>query len=304
MKAAEQLQARLGSNMQASLGAHRQGRAGGVAALPPGLTGDAGQYRGCVRIKDALAIELERIVPDPEQPRKEFDQEAIDRLARSLTTRGQLIPIRVRWADTMGKYAIVAGERRYRAAIQAGLATLQCIVASGPLTQQEVLQEQLIENCLREDLKPIEQANALRKLMDENGWSAQQVAEELNLSKPAVIKALSLLKLPGSVQEQVEAGHLAPSVAYEISQLDRPQDQAILAEQVTAERLTREEVVSAVKARQAGRTATTRAAKQEVRLNDGTKVSVAGPAAGAGPEAVIQALRQAIKQLQAASRLR
>jgi ParB family transcriptional regulator, chromosome partitioning protein len=297
MKASDRLQAKLGANMQASLGAGRQGQGQGrppsTVSLP---AGEAARYRGCVRVKDALTIDLERIVPDLDQPRKEFDPETIDRLARSLITRGQLMPIRVRWDAEAENYRIVAGERRYRAAVRAGLTSLQCIVASGPLTAGEVLQDQLVENCLREDLKPVEQANALRSLMDANGWSAQQVAEELQLSKPSVVKALALLKLPEAVRDRVDAGTLAPSVAYEISQLPRAEDQSDLAEQTAARGLTRSEVAAAVKAKAAGKSAPV---KREVRLDDGTRITITGPAAAEGIEATVSALRQAAKRLAA-----
>ena len=236
------------------------------------------QFRGGVRMRDAMTIGLDRIAPDPGQPRKEFDPEAIDRLARSLATRGQLMPIRVRWDAIKEQYIIIAGERRYRAAVRAGLAALQCVVAAGGLSEREILQEQLVENCLREDLRPLEQAHALRALMEANGWSAQQVAEELHLSKTAVIKAVSLLRLPESVQELVNAGRIAPSIAYELSQLERPGDQIALAERIAAAGLTRTEVAGMVKAQIAGRpaalatptatataTATARAARGPVR---------------------------------------
>jgi ParB family chromosome partitioning protein len=253
-----------------------------------------------VRIKDALTIELSRIVPDPDQPRKEFDPETIDRLAKSLSTRGQLMPIRVRWDEQAENYRIVAGERRYRAATRAGLSSLQCIVATGPLSAVEVLQDQLVENCLRDDLKPVEQANALRSLMDANGWSAQQVAEELQLSKPSVVKALALLKLPEAVRDQVDAGAIAPSVAYEISQLPRAEDQSALAEQTTTQGLTRSEVVAAVKAKAAGKgMARPSPVKREIRLDDGTRITIAGPAAAAGDDAIVSALRQAARRLAA-----
>jgi ParB family chromosome partitioning protein len=304
MKASERLQTRLAKNMQASLGARPGGNGAGGAGSPlaAGLPNDPGQYRGCVRMRDALAIELDRIVADPDQPRKEFDPESMERLARSLATRGQLMPIRVRWDADLEKYVIVAGERRYRAAVLAGLTSIQCVVATEPLDSREVLQDQLIENCLREDLKPVEQANALRSLMEANSWSAQQVAEELNLSKPAVIKALSLLRLPGEVQSRVDSGAIAPSVAYEISQLDRAEDQAALADQTAAEGLTREEVVAAVRAKKSGKPAPVSRGKHEVRCDDGTRITVTGPAVAAGPEAIAAALRQAAKRLLAESR--
>ena len=127
--------------------------------------------------KDAVEIPLDKIVPDPDQPREEFDPEALERLAESLKTRGQLQPIRVRWDEAQGKYVIICGERRWRAARMAGLATMSCVVSEGPIDAGELLALQLIENCLREDLRPIEQARAFKSLMDRNGWSGNQARQ-------------------------------------------------------------------------------------------------------------------------------
>ena len=105
-----------------------------------------------------------------------------------------------------------------------------------------------MENCLREDLRPVEQARAFRGLINRNGWSVRQVAEELALSHSAVVKALALLDLPTAVQEHVETGGLAAATAYEISKLEDPDARAELAERVVSEGLTRAETVAAVKA--------------------------------------------------------
>ncbi|HMB08623.1 MAG TPA: ParB/RepB/Spo0J family partition protein, partial [Isosphaeraceae bacterium] len=157
MKAADQLMARLGGNMAESMGP-----ANGPAVVPSAavLHGGAEKYKGAARIKDALAIKLEQIAPDPNQPRKEFDAESLEELAASLKARGQLQPIRVRWDESLIKWIIISGERRYRAAVLAGLPSLTCIETTRPLTEEDLLEDQLVENALRQDLKPIEQARA------------------------------------------------------------------------------------------------------------------------------------------------
>src|SRR6185312_14309369 len=151
-------------------------------------------------LREARTIRLENLARDPSQPRQQFDAESLDRLAKSLAARGQLQPIRVRWSQEVGKYLIVAGERRWRAAMIAGMEGLQAIVVERELSASEILQEQLVENCLREDLQPIEQAQAFRALMEANGWSARRVADELSLANSTVIKALALLELAPDVQ--------------------------------------------------------------------------------------------------------
>ena len=139
---------------------------------------------------------MEKIAPDPDQPREEFDEEALGRLAESLRTRGQLQPIRVRWDEGSEQYMIVVGERRWRAARMAGIALAGAVVVEGPIPPADLLAIQLVENCLREDLKPIEQARAFKALMEQNGWSARQVARELSIDHTGVARALAPADAP------------------------------------------------------------------------------------------------------------
>ena len=97
-------------------------------------------------------------MPDPGQPRTEFDPEAIDRLAASLKVRGQLQPCRVRWVEEEGRYMIVVGERRWSAARRAGLASIACVVVQDGASREDILEDQIVENALRDDLKPVEMA--------------------------------------------------------------------------------------------------------------------------------------------------
>ena len=194
MSRADKLQARLAGNMSESLGVRlvtndrQDAAAKAIAKVSP----EDG------RTRDRLAghMELDRIVPDPDQPRKTVSDESIAQLAASIKKAGQLQPIRVRWSDQLGKWVIISGERRWRAANQAGLKTIACLFIDRPLTESEIRQESLIENLLREDLKPIEAAEGYKQLIDMNGWTVQQVADALNLSKGTVSKAMALLKLP------------------------------------------------------------------------------------------------------------
>ena len=217
-------------------------------ASPPGPRPVSARLQGIVRSVNAAEIPLDRIAPDPDQPREEFEPEALDRLAESLKTKGQLQPIRVRWDEGRGLYVIVAGERRWRAATMAGLKSLACVIADAPAEPGELLALQLIENCVREDLRPIEQAKAFRALMDLNGWSGNQVAKVLGIAQPNVVRALALLDLPAPVQDRVERGELAPSAAYEVSKLEDPDVQAEVATMAVASGMNRAEVVQAVRA--------------------------------------------------------
>ena len=175
--------------------------------------------------------------------------ESIARLAGSLRDRGQLQPIRVRWSEPHGKWIIVAGERRYRAALHAGLNAIACVFVEHTLSETDILEEQLIENCLRDDLKPMEQATAFQALMRHTGWTGKELAEHLHLNPSSVTRALALLTLPDDVKHQVSAGTLAPSVAYEVSKLEDPADQREVVQEVVAGRLSRDDAVAAVHAR-------------------------------------------------------
>ena len=121
------------------------------------------------------------------------------------------------------------------------------MILDGSRDESEILELQLIENCLREDLRPVEQAKAFRTLMDRNGWTGEQLAEKLHISNPSVFRSLALLKLPTPVQDQVEAGKLAPSVAYEVSRIEDAAEQAEVAERVIVEGLSRDQTVEVVR---------------------------------------------------------
>jgi ParB family chromosome partitioning protein len=255
--------------------------------------------RGVDRMRDAKMIPLDLIEPDPGQPRKDFDPEGLAKLADSLRKRGQIQPIMVCWVDAQAAYMILTGERRWRAARQAGLEKLACIVRDQPMTEGELRAVQLIENCLREDLKPLEQAHAYRDLMAANDWSARRLAEELDLNHATVLRALALLELPEDIQQRVARGDLVPSTAAELARLT-PDEAKFLAERIAAEKLTRDQVAEAVRARVNPTTdRTARPKPLEVRLDDGIKIVIHG---ASDPETAAAALKRAIKKLVAAGR--
>jgi ParB family transcriptional regulator, chromosome partitioning protein len=274
-------------------GAVHRAPSAGPRAVPAHLV-------GVTRSRDVSLIEVDRIIRDPAQPREEFDQEALDRLARSLLDRGQLQPIRVRWDEGQGAYVVLVGERRWRAARMAGLATLSCVVVDAPIGADEILAIQMVENALREDLKPIEQANAYRRLLDANGWSARQLAAELSIHHAQVVRAIALLDLPAEVQDRVEQGGLSPATAYEVSKLEDPAAQAELAQAAVAEKLTRSEVAEAVKAVRARRPTPT--AKPEPVTLDLGEVAVRITWKKATGITLVQALRKALKEAQGIER--
>lgn len=255
------------------------------------------RWQGVVKSRDVAEVPVAKIVRDETQPREEFDPEALERLAGSIRRRGILQPIRARWDEGRGAYVVIAGERRWRAATMAGLATIPCVLAEGLIDPAELLAVQLVENALREDLRPVEAARAYRRLMDEHGWSARQVAQELDLDHSTIVKALALLELPATVQEAVEQGGITASAAYEVSKLESPELQAEVAQAVVEQKLSRSEVGELVQAIRAKRPAP--AAKPDpvtIDLGDGCVVRVTWKKAG-GLEP-LKALRLAAKILQ------
>lgn len=200
------------------------------------------QGEGRKRMESACVIRLDRIIADPEQPRTEFDEEALRQLAESLKARGQLQPIRVRWSEPHDRYVVIVGERRFRAATLAGMNTIACVVAAGEAGPEDLLEDQLVENALRLDLKPIEQARAYKRLLEARGLSQRQLAERLQIGHASIARSLALLNLPEEIRESVEAGQIPPNTAYELSKVSDPAEQATLARQAADGLLKRDEV--------------------------------------------------------------
>ena len=152
-----------------------------AAALPA-------QLQGVSRNKDAAHIPTDKIGSDPAQPREEFEEDELAKLAESLRTRGQLQPITVYWDEKRGIYVLVCGERRWRAAKLAEIPTMTATILARVPEAGERLALQCIENLLRSDLRPVEEAKAYRQLMSLNGWSAAQLSRELAVSESKVTR--------------------------------------------------------------------------------------------------------------------
>ena len=184
-------------------------------------------------LRNVGRIQIDQVTADPAQPRKAFSTESINRLAQSLRDRGQLAPIRVRWSSSAKKWIIVCGERRWRAARIAGLETIECCFDDGEPSEAENLELQMIENLLRDDLSPMEQARGFSALMELYGWNGKQVAESLQVPASTVSRALALLDLPADIQLKVDAGEIAARSAYEISKVDDETSRRKLADLAT-----------------------------------------------------------------------
>lgn len=187
-------------------------------------------------------IATHRLQPDPSQPRQVFDPDAIEQLSQSLQRSGQLAPIVARWCPQRAAWLIVAGERRWRAAQLAGMHDVACRFLDREKTKAETLELQLVENLLREDLRPIEEANGFRRLMGRHDYSGKQVAQALALPESKVSRSLALLKLPGDIQQQVDAGRISVRSAYELTKEPDPQRQRRLATQAASGNLRHDQI--------------------------------------------------------------
>jgi ParB family chromosome partitioning protein len=276
-----------------SMGAGRERAVMHGASPPPARP----SWSDGIQRSKAGEIPLDKIVADPNQPRAEFDPKSLQDLAESLNRRGQVQPIRVRWDEAAGNYVIICGERRWRAAALAGRPTVSAIIMDGPIRPEELLAMQLVENCFRENLRGIDQARAMRTLIETYGWSTHECAAELAIDQSSVVRTLKLLELPEPVQEMVQAGEITPATGYELTKVDDPEEARELAEEVRTRKLSRD--ATAQRVRQKGKGRGARKAKGKLRLPvemkhrsaSGVRL-VAHTAARHTPEDVLAALEE------------
>ncbi|MGD9982209.1 MAG: ParB/RepB/Spo0J family partition protein [Hyphomonadaceae bacterium] len=182
------------------------------------------------------SVPIELVQRNPQQPRKHFDENELNELASSIRTHGVLQPILVR-PIAGGKYEIVAGERRWRAAQRAGLHTIPAVVRD--LNEVEVLEIAIVENVQRTDLNPLEEAQGFQALIDRFGRTQQEIADAVGKSRPHIANMLRLLALPDDLQEMVRDGRLSAGHARAI--LTAP-DPRTLAQRAISEGLNVREV--------------------------------------------------------------
>ena len=186
------------------------------------------------REDDAGAVELRinDLEPNRTQPRQSFDDGAMTELADSIAQHGVLQPILVR-PLLSGGYQIVAGERRWRASRMAGLTTVPAVIRD--LTDSEVMQLALIENLQREDLKPLEEANGYKMLMDNFEFTQEEIAKTVGKSRPAITNALRLLNLPEDMQNMLERGEMTAGHARTLLSFKNEDQMKAAARRVTME---------------------------------------------------------------------
>lgn len=175
----------------------------------------------------SVMLKISEIEPNRSQPRKDFDENSLSDLAQSISQHGLLQPLLVRPLP-IGGYQIVAGERRYRACRMAGLTEVPVTIRE--LSDIETMELALIENLQREDLSPIEEALGYKALIDEHGFSQEEVATSVGKSRPAIANSLRILKLPDSVLEYVKQDKISAGHARALLMLDNEEDMLELAE--------------------------------------------------------------------------
>jgi ParB family chromosome partitioning protein len=187
--------------MEKTISPPKKGLGRGLGALIPGASEPRVETDGGAL---SFRVEVDRITPSPFQPRRTFDEAKIEELAASIRNQGIIQPLVVRRKGD--GYELIAGERRWRAAMRAGLRQVPIVVRDA--SDHEALQLALIENLQREDLNPIEEANGYRRLQEEFQWSQEEMAEKVGKSRPAIANAMRLLSLPAEVQQEVSSGNL------------------------------------------------------------------------------------------------
>lgn len=182
-------------------------------------------------------ISITDIQKNPYQPRKEFDGEKLDELAQSIKENGLIQPIIVRQSPVIG-YEILAGERRYRASLLAGLRSIPAVVKQ--LSDQEMMVQSIIENLQRENLNPIEEARAYESLV-EKGFTHAEIADKMGKSRPYISNSIRLLSLPDAILSEVENGKLSQAHARSLVGLNKEQQdyffQRIIEEDISVRKL-------------------------------------------------------------------
>lgn len=180
-------------------------------------------------------LPINEIIPNKEQPRKTFDEGALQELADSITVHGVLQPLLVR-PLLRGGYQLIAGERRWRASRMAGLKEVPVIIRE--LSDSEAMEIAIIENLQREDLNPIEEAEGLQALIDKCDYTQEQVAVSVGKSRPAIANALRLLKLPEEVRQMTKEGEISAGHARALLAFDNQAIMYEVAKQIVSDKLT------------------------------------------------------------------
>lgn len=221
----------------------------GLDSLIPNAVGEAkAKKEAKVNIKEEKGgaetiVKITMVEPNRKQPRKNFDEDTLQELSDSIRQFGLIQPILVQ--DRKDHYEIIAGERRWRAAKMAGLKEVPVIIRD--YSEQEIMEISLIENIQREDLNPIEEAQAYKRLLEEFHLKQDEVAERVSKSRAAVTNSIRLLKLSDEVQQMVIDDMISTGHARALLAIDNPEEQYTLAQKIFDEKLSVRDVEKMVK---------------------------------------------------------
>ena len=229
--------------MAAAKTGKKSGLGKGLDALIPEKNTTAKKTTTAEPSKEGVMLNIDKVEPNRDQPRKNFDEDALAELADSIKQYGIIEPIVV--VDKKDYYQIVSGERRWRAARIAGLKEVPVVIKD--LTEQQIVEISLIENIQREDLNPIEEALAYKRLLEEFHMKQDEVAERVSKSRTVVANSVRLLKLDERVQSMIVDGKITTGHARTILGIESKEGQFALAEKVFDERLSVRETEKLVK---------------------------------------------------------
>ena len=265
----------------------------GLSALIPDAAPPAPRTGAPERDRPPVELDIDQLVPNPRQPRTVIDESKLDELAQSIRANGVIQPVVVRKATpsttssgTSAPYEIIAGERRWRAAQRAGLLKIPVVVRDVP--DDKLLEVALIENIQREDLNPIEEAQAYRRLADDHQLSQDQMAVAVGKDRATISNYMRLLKLPVEVRNDVAAGSLAMGHARALLGLSDEAAQRRVARETVSrglsvretEAMVRRENEPAATVEPVRVDANTRAAEEKLRLALGTRVRIVRKGSG------------------------
>jgi ParB family transcriptional regulator, chromosome partitioning protein len=296
---AKDLMSRFGGNISQVVGARAE-----PSPVAPASSGPD-RFEGAIRSRAFGELPVDAVARDEGQPREDFDASDLERLASSIRRFGQLAPIRVRRDEAAGRWVVLVGERRLRACKLAGLERVRVEFVERPMSEADVLAEQVVENVARADLRPVEEGRAYRRLMDLNGWTVEQLAGELGVEPTTAHHRLGLLRLPEDVMGRVDSGEIRATAAYEISKLQIADEQREVADLVVAEGLDFKATAAEVARRKARSTSKPKGRGGKPRkVTSRTFRTPTGPRVviefkrGLDPELILAALEDIRRQLE------
>ena len=228
------------------------------------ITDKVGKSSAKEVIKPDTMVDIDKVEPNKEQPRKNFAEEALLELSESIKQFGILQPLLVQDKDTY--YEIIAGERRWRAAKLAGLKKVPVIIKK--LTDQEIVEISLIENIQRENLNPIEEAIAYKRLLTEFNLKQDEVAERVSKSRTAVTNSMRLLKLNEKVQQMLVDEMLTTGHARALLGIEDQEEQYVIAQKIFDEKMSVRDIEKLVKKLQKEKSEKEKTVKQPVETNE------------------------------------